>query len=294
MKTDDKIKSNCRFCNRETNHTVKAVEFTRFANEEFDSEEAFAIIQCLGCDSFAFRSEYSDSDSFIYDEHSYEPGITVRVYPIVIKSHKRLDNQYLLPKPINLMYNESLDALAADCKTLAGVGFRAVIEAVCLDKKIAGDGLEDKINNLARGHYITPSEKSRLHSIRFLGNDSVHDIKTPTAEQLSLVLQIIEHLLSSIYLMDAQVQDSLESVIANYSDFKFWLEIFIRKHDPGHEATLYKLFSKDVRRIKEHGQEFENQLVAEINAGTFTLLSIVPIVAAPGVTSPSSPVFRVL
>jgi hypothetical protein len=276
MKIDLRLKSHCRVCNHETNHVVKAIETTSDSNEEFSYSEDFAIVQCLGCDSFSFRKEYNDSESY-YNDESTEGGSVINVYPPIAKGHKLLEDQWRLPELIGLMYNESIEALSSGCKVLAGVGFRTIIEAVCLDKGIKGETLEDKINNLASNKFITPGEKDRLHSIRFLGNDSVHEIETPTQEQLDLALYIIEHLLNNIYLLDIRVRTKLKSVVKNYTEFKRLLTQFIRDFTPGEEHSLFKLFGKDVRRIKEHGATFEAQLIEEIKSGAFTLLSLVPI-----------------
>ncbi|WP_140386550.1 DUF4145 domain-containing protein, partial [Vibrio parahaemolyticus] len=63
--------------------------------------------------------------------------------------------------------------------TLAGIGFRATIEAVCNDQSIQGKELSTRINNLASNGLISKKDSTRLHSIRFLGNDAAHDIKVP-------------------------------------------------------------------------------------------------------------------
>jgi hypothetical protein len=293
MELNTKIKSHCRICNHSTNHLIKALETQSASNEDFGYTEKFAIVQCLGCDTFSFRKEYSDTDSYSHDEEGYDPGITANIYPPITKNHTRLDDLWRLPPTINQMYNESIDALSAGCRTLAGAGLRAVIEAICMDKKISGDDLKAKIKKLANKQYITPVEEARMHSIRFLGNDSVHDAKTPTEEQLTIALQIVEHLLTNIYLIDAQAYGKLESVITDYETFKLHLTRLLKKYKAGEEHTLYSLFGKDVRRIEDTGQAFEDKLVEEITNGTYTLLSVAAAVPNPDPNSkkPMSPRF---
>ena len=48
------------------------------------------------------------------------------------------------------MYKETVDALNANIRTLAGGGLRATVEAICLDNKIEERNLEKKIDELAK------------------------------------------------------------------------------------------------------------------------------------------------
>ena len=49
---------------------------------------------------------------------------------------------------------------------------------------------KNKINNLEKGKFITERDSSRLHSIRFLGNDSVHEMDVPNEKKLRMLIVI--------------------------------------------------------------------------------------------------------
>lgn len=277
MKVGSTIKSQCRLCIRQTNHAVKAVEITRDSNDDYGyySTEKFAIIQCLGCETYSFRKEYQDSESYDYNNDGEQiHALVTDAYPLVLNEHKALRGTWFLPTSIGLMYKESIAAYAADCKVLAGAGFRAIIEAVCLDKEIAGKDLEAKINNLLKKALITRTECDRLHSIRFIGNDSVHEMKEPKEEQLRLVLDIIEHILSNIYIIDEEAKSKLEGIINDYKDFKKLLFKGISNIKAGEEHYLAKIFGKDFRRVKDGYAAFEAELLKEIASGDFKKLTI--------------------
>jgi hypothetical protein len=281
MKVGKQLKSQCRNCNRETNHTVTALEVNSFSSQYFDFSDSFAIVKCLGCDTFSFRKEYTDSESFQYDDEGFpENEITIGVYPSTIDGHTPLNHIHSLPPDIKRMYQESIDALAAGCKVLAGVGFRAIIEAVCLEKRISGN-LETKINNLSKKGFITKNECNRLHSIRFIGNDSVHEMKVPKDESLRLVLQIVEHLLSNLYIIDAQAKDKLEGIINEYGDFKLRLLHLARNLDVGKEYCISEIFGKEFRRIKDDYTSFEQELTKEVQAGDIKPLTLGAIKSRP-------------
>lgn len=157
---------------------------------------------------------------------------------------------------------------------LAGVGFRAVIEAICLDKSISGRNLETQINNLSRNRLITDKESERLHAVRFLGNDSIHEMLVPTERALYLVLEIIEHLLKNIYLFDFQTKPILDTFISDYEDFEELLIKELKKYNSGDEFPLAKYLGKDVRRLNGQLSVFESELIGKINNGEFKKLGI--------------------
>ena len=118
-------------------------------------------------------------------------------------------------------------SLKNNCYLLSGVGLRAVIEAVCIEQSITGRNLEVKINNLVKNKLITEKDANRLHSIRFLGNDSVHEMDVPNEAKLRAAIEIVEHMLKNLYLIDIEASEHLDTIISNYDDFK---ALFLRKY----------------------------------------------------------------
>lgn len=275
MKVGGIVKNYCVNCSNKTNHRVIAVDAIMPEYHEYDISFYFSIVKCLGCAESSFRKESHDAENMYQDENGeYTPEISVDIYPPVLYKHRRLENSYMLPLTIASVYDESINALKAGCKILSGAGFRAIIEAVCIDKGVSGRDLESKINNLVKKGFITKNESDRLHSIRFIGNDSIHEMKVPQQEQLELVLSIVEHLLNNLYLIDAQAKVKLERVISDYHDFEELLNKRIGSFSIGEELTLYKLFGKEFRRIKENKAAFEKKLISNISSGLFKSLGL--------------------
>jgi len=209
------------------------------------------------------------------DEHdNWTHDITVNVYPSSLKHHRPISEQYLLPPEIRTVYSESIEALKADCKLLAGVGFRAVIEAICIDKNIAGRNLEIKITKLLTNKLITDKEAERLHAVRFLGNDSVHEMAVPKEKALYVVLEIVEHLLNNIYIIDHHAKPVLDMYITDFDDFQELLVKKLKIFNTGDEFPLAKFLEKDVRRLNGQAESFEASLIAKIQAGEFNKLTI--------------------
>jgi len=268
-------KSYCQRCDFETNHKVLFKETKRSDNEDYDFQIIYMVVQCMGCETISFREEFIDIEAAYPDQFGdWQADITISTYPKELKIKDRLKNLYDLPEKIKLIYNEAIDAFNANCLILTGVAFRAVIEAICLEEKIPGNNLEKKIDNLGCKKLITEKEANRLHSIRFIGNDSVHEMKVPKEKSLRMVLNIIEHLLNNLYLIDSDSDGLLEKVIMHFQEFERLLDKCIKNFASGEEIPLAKILNKDVRRLNGKIADYESELIEKINQNEYTKLEI--------------------
>jgi hypothetical protein len=270
------IKNYCKRCDYETNHKVLFKERFRSPDElGYDFIIEYMVVKCLGCETTSFREEFINLETAYPDENGdWTPEITITNYPKKDRIVKRLDNVHALPDKIKSIYNEAVNSYNADCPILTGVAFRAVIEAICIEEKIQGYNLEKKINNLVRQKLITEKEARRLHSIRFIGNDSVHEMKAPKEKSLKIVLNIIEHLLNNLYLIDYDSDGVLETIIDEYPKFEELLSQCVKKMNNGDEVPLAKILSTNIRRLNGKLNDFETKLIEQINNGDYTMLSI--------------------
>lgn len=277
MKTANK--DYCPNCKQITNHNILySVEDKSDSGSDFHWIRTYGIVQCMGCENIQFRNEYWDESLIRYGvEGEEEQYSEYKYYPQNIKYHSPLEYIYELPDKIRVVYLETLDALKSACYLLAGVGLRAIIEAVCMDRNISGRNLEVKINKLAQNKLITEKDKNRLHSIRFLENDSVHEMNVPEEEKLNVALRIIENLLQNQYLIDKIINKHLDTIIDKYEDFKHLvLNIFISAgFNTGDEKNIKEILKRDYRRIDPNQISiFENQLTNDIQSSSITLISI--------------------
>lgn len=247
------------------------------SDDDFHWTEEFEIIECAGCENTQFRYTYGDESMANYnsdgEELDYYYDITC--FPLSLKNHKPLKKLYGLPPKIKTMYNETLEAFKVKSYILAGVGFRTIIEAICLENKIVGKNLQQKINNLLKQKLITEKESKRLHSIRFLGNDSVHEMLSPDPKKLFIVLDIVEHLLTNLYLIDLNIDDYLETVITEYDEFEELIWYFSDKLKDDDEFTIKDLLGKHIRRFEhENLARFTRKLISRIEDSSIDWLQI--------------------
>jgi len=206
------IKQECLKCHNSTNHAVHAKIDRTDRDENTDATlwTSYLIIQCKGCDAIYFRKESTFSDDIDYDQNGCG-GMATKV-ECFHEEQVRVDGLYLnddvwsIPDIIQTIYKETLAAIQRKLFTLAGIGVRAIIEAVCKHQKTAGRDLFKKIDNLVVQGLLTSSGAKILHSIRLLGNDAAHEIKAPTQKQIIAAMKVIDHLLLGTYVLPEEAK----------------------------------------------------------------------------------------
>ncbi len=206
-----KIKVPCSECSGKTYHNVllsldKAGEEH---DEDFDFywDAHYQIIQCQGCKTVSFRLTQSNSEDYVQTSHDeWQQYVYENLYPSRLEGRKRIDDDIVyLPVKIKRIYNETLQALNAKSQVLAGIGLRALVETVCKEKSASGSNLHKKIDDLVVKNILTPAGADILHKIRTLGNDAAHEVKPHSEKQLSLAMDVIEHLLKDVYILPKQI-----------------------------------------------------------------------------------------
>lgn len=211
----EKRKLICKECNRETSHLVLATcqeDGSQIFNSNpffsIDTKQLHQIIQCQGCENVSFRVHHS--------EERCEDGInptrieTEKYYPARVDGLKALDS-YLLPLNVQGIYQETILAIENEQNILAGIGVRALVETICKDLAASGKDLGQKINYLESQSVVTKNDASTLHKLRVLGNLAAHEVAKHDREQLSLAIQIIEHMLHGTYIIPNKVSKTFKN-----------------------------------------------------------------------------------
>ncbi|MBC8054898.1 MAG: DUF4145 domain-containing protein [Sphingobacteriaceae bacterium] len=275
LEEDAQLRNYCNECYKETNHKVVSIR-TIEGDHEYRVESNYMILKCCGCDNLSYRTEVRDYEDMREDDNGeWQPHSNIETYPQYIPRHREIQTFYL-PRQLKIIYKEAIDCYAAGCLILAGAAFRALIEAICKAHDIKGRDLQAQIINMVKAKLITQKEGARMHAIRFLGNDSIHELKKPSKESLKIVLNIIDHLLNNLYIIDNEIaEEKIETVISSYSTFRELLEDFlIFKFEINDSYSIRGFFGKLHRRIQEKLPDFEAELKAEIASGKFDFLKI--------------------
>lgn len=271
------LKCYCASCERDTNHVIKHSEEVTSPDEEYWWHSFYYIVKCCGCGEVSFLQGITEEGDVEYNEYGEVSYPTrYKSYPYHKQFAKSIGNLWPVPNNISKIYKETINALNNECYLLAAAGFRVIVEAICLENKIEGKSLETKINNLCKKGIITKNDRDRLHSIRFMGNDSVHAIKEPDKRQIRLVLDIIHNMLNGLYVLTKECEDILEGPITEFSEFIELLEEGLKIRSVGEVDILKNLLPPSRRLISEDRSTFENQLKEAITNGKFTKLELCP------------------
>lgn len=268
----------CNQCNRETDYDVLKSHEEEFM-DEYRCVEKWLIVRCRGCRSISYRSEFHDIESGypVRDQYSGQEElkvpISVEIFPKAQK-YKLIEGSKYIPESIYKAYKQTLAAYKEEATILVGIGFRAIIEAICSDQSANESNLEQSINKMNLNGKLSKQDANLLHSIRFLGNDAAHEIKEPTMEQLHITLKIVEHLLLSLYVLPNDAKNFMDTVIESYDEFEFLVTSGVMKASPGQELSLKDLLGKKVmRRLVYDLERFQTELNQRISDGTFTKLA---------------------
>ncbi|MET3606896.1 hypothetical protein ABIC74_000738 [Mucilaginibacter rubeus] len=270
MKENKKIINYCVSCFKNTNHEV--IHLVEEFHEDFLEVAYYTIVKCLGCDRYSYRTESRDVQNTTANPD--DNIIAYENFPNVLKGHRNLKYPRYIPTNIAVIYKEALKAFAANCYLLTAVAFRGVIEAICVDKKIPGRELKSMITNLAKHKLISEKEAERLQPIRFMGNDSIHEAIVPTSKALYIVLDVVDHLINNLYIIDVMIKNDLETIVNNIVDFRVLLNKLLKNHKKGQELSLSEIFGKHHRRLLDKSYEFENELKDLIKKSLYTNLSL--------------------
>lgn len=275
MTKESILKNYCNACDKFTNHSVIAEHEWRSDPDDYAYATYHKLVKCLGCENISLRVEDHEIESgYQISENEWDYPIHVNNYPKKLQNHKDIEQDYLIPEIVKDIYKEVILTLQEDAKILASLGLRACIEAICNHLEINGRNLEIRINKLVTLGFISKRDAELLHAIRFMGNDSAHEIKAPKVSALKIALKIVEHLLQSVFILPERAKGSLDTIIDSYPLFEKILGQHLSNFEVGDEHPLLYFFEKDRRRLTDTIINLESTLVKNINNGTFTLLKI--------------------
>ncbi|MDQ3061036.1 MAG: DUF4145 domain-containing protein [Pseudomonadota bacterium] len=245
------------------------------SEDEYRIDRDHQIVECCGCGARSFRKIISYiEEAYRTGEDEWELPQDVTTFPAILKGHKSLSAIHRAPKIVREIYTQSVNAIKTGSNILAGIGLRATIEAICNERSVSGKNLEIRIDKLAKGGFVSQNDADRLHAIRFLGNDAAHEIQPADFGSLIAALKIVEHLIVSLYILDGDASETLDTLIKIYSEFEKLLDEKINTATKGDELPLFKILGKDSRRFHGYLRTHETQLISKIASGSYAKLGI--------------------
>lgn len=202
---EQKIKAHCNTCAGIKNHLVLFTETDFTPDENWWASATYKMIKCAGCDSVHLRHEYEFSEDTDAEGNT---NVHVTYYPPALSRRRpdfmtgNLDNVvWAMNTQIGQLLTEIYAALQNGSNRLAAMGVRAVVEIMMIDK-IGGDSgnFAGNINRFFEQGYVAAHQQQSFRAALIeAGHAAMHRGFKPTNEQLSILLDITEALIASIY-----------------------------------------------------------------------------------------------
>jgi hypothetical protein len=189
---------------RNTNHQILYTDSQSGEDEKLDIWWKIEnhLVKCMGCDTVALFCRSTNSESF--------PDTNENIYPELKLGRVPIDGYDDLPQQLRQIYLETLKAMDANQPILAGIGIRAIIETVCKERNTSGSKLENQIDDLASQGVLTAAGAALLHKLRIIGNKAAHEVKPHSNKELSLAMEVINHLLLGVYILPLNADEIFE------------------------------------------------------------------------------------
>jgi hypothetical protein len=204
-------KTHCNTCGIHTPHTlensslygkyVEKYEGTGFETVVWWEEYEYRFWICQVCETAALEVSYSDmSIDGALDEYG-KNGVSTWYPPPAKLTPKKF--QRFRKRPLRNIYFEIIDSYNSGLKLVCAFGLRALLEGICADMGIEDTGetrpLTGKLYALAKRGLVKQEIVDNLFALKFIGDEAIHQLKTPAEEELETGVRVIENLISFLY-----------------------------------------------------------------------------------------------
>jgi hypothetical protein len=195
MPSQSSQQSFCNACQRHTNHEALSSHSRVYLEGQTEHpremNENWVVLQCRGCDSIKVLIIQTSADSSDAREIHF-PAPQVRNIPKWTAQ---------LPEEIHNLVGEVYKALNADCPRLLTMGTRAIVDGML--NNLIGDigNFQDKLSKAVDGGHLTIEQRKVIDAAVQVGHAASHRGFQPSIQQLTDVLDIVEHVLVDRYVI---------------------------------------------------------------------------------------------
>ena len=183
----------CNDCRNKTQHRVlKTVKRTSEPDPDYWWQFTYDMMQCCGCSSVTLREGYVGEDD--PDEQD------IRYFPPRISRHPPIW-RHSLPHKIKKVLNEIYRSLDADNTVLPMTGARTILDIVIVEKVGDVGTFNEKLARLKDQGLLTGSQVQILDAALDAGHAAAHRGHEPEYYEIKLVMDIIENLLQTLYVL---------------------------------------------------------------------------------------------
>jgi hypothetical protein len=204
-------KSYCSECLQETKHDVIASRQRHWLSTDEHGvphgEEVmlYEFLECRGCESISLRQTYSASFMEEVEVDHFPPSISRR-------RPAWLSGMTLFAfggpkKEIRELLNEVYSSLFSGNNRVALMGARAIVDIALTDKLGDVGGFKEKLEAAKKLNWITPAHHKVLEAAVEAGSAASHRAYSPDKKQLDVVIDVVEHLLQLLYVLESNAKE---------------------------------------------------------------------------------------
>jgi len=198
-------KAHCNLCCGERNHVLLHSAVTSWEVEDgrYAGNDRYETLQCAGCDSIKLRHTV---------EHSWDPDVEVIYYPPSVSRQRPrwygdlVFDLSLDEDAISDLLNEIYVGLQNGLRRSPVMAARSLLERVML-KKVGDKGSFAKnVDAFASSGFVSKMQAERLVAILEAGHATTHRDYAPNKEDIEIIIDIVEHIVESVYLHERKVK----------------------------------------------------------------------------------------
>jgi hypothetical protein len=196
----------CNECHRKTLHKVlKDAHDT--GSEPYDDGYHISwhiiheMLECCGCKSVILRKTHHFSEWDYPDVRFFPPPV----------SRRKPKWFYDIPNELRSLLEEIYNSLNANTTALPLMGARAVLDKVIVNKVGDVGTFAEKLKNLETHGFISQKNREVLDAALDAGSAAAHRGYAPKLADVQTVMDIVENLLQSLYVLDKAAADIKKS-----------------------------------------------------------------------------------
>jgi len=215
--SEDKIKIYCNKCQQETWHDILFFKDYRWSDDEYpiDGGGDYTVAECRGCESVSYqeRSWFSEDvkpDGTLDITVGRYPPKTLRSKPAWfgnLQLQKLFDDDDFMQ-----LFNEIYIAMQNNCKSLAIMGIRALLERIMIENCSDQGTFQKNLDKFEEKGFISAIQKEAIVSVLEVGHATIHRAFDPKLEDLISALDITENIVESIYVNKTKAKRIIKNV----------------------------------------------------------------------------------
>lgn len=222
MSTGERIRVQCNSCNTSSNHEVVHEVYSGW-HEDIEEHcfisggDTHQVVRCLGCDTISFRHTKLFSENV---KPNGEPENEVFLYPPRMSRRKPdwlndLDTEFWAGEStIGQLLDDIYVALHHDSPRLAGMGTRALLEHIIIEKCGDHGTFANNLEEFRKQGFISTMDEQQLKSVLDVGHAAMHRAFKPSPDHLRTALDIAEVLVARLYVHPGRAARLGESIPA--------------------------------------------------------------------------------